>query len=319
MIFVPPSRKFLPPIALYCVLAFACGDVVGQEFEEKVYSYLNLGQIRYKIPARMDLSTAAPHFTNGPRLRKETADERFEISVYQSVTKLTSRDLSECIVASLAPQLSLATEASVDVKQFGVEDPVVFATLTQKGGERGKHVTLGYRPRGNALFAFSHYSDDSSGALRDRILALVYTADFVGAIPLYQSSPLDIQNDPERKTAVEVARSRLDEFFKAMESTRRGRSGFKIQIASGGEQRAGSVWLDTLQREGPLMSGIVIGQPQFTRHIRDNQQLFFTTKDVTDWGYRENGRLVGNFTVRATLGRLPKEEADRLKSEFGWD
>lgn len=59
-------------------------------------------------------------------------------------------------------------------------------------------------------------------------------------------------------------------------------------------------------------------QPQIVKSVLWGQQLRFTREQITDWGYRKNGRQVGSFTLCARFQCMPAEQVKLCRSQHGF-
>ncbi|WP_412033374.1 DUF2314 domain-containing protein [Mesorhizobium sp. CA8] len=64
---------------------------------------------------------------------------------------------------------------------------------------------------------------------------------------------------------------------------------------------------------------MLANEPEIVRNVVLGQNIEFTRDDISDWGYTRNGRQVGSFTVCVMLKKMSKEEAEYMRSAYGFD
>jgi uncharacterized protein YegJ (DUF2314 family) len=70
------------------------------------------------------------------------------------------------------------------------------------------------------------------------------------------------------------------------------------------------------QREGRLI-GRIDNTLRIVRNVKERELISFKPSDVVDWLYRENGRIIANFTACAIVKHTPKEDAEEFKRHYG--
>ena len=130
------------------------------------------------------------------------------------------------------------------------------------------------------------------------------------------ASPCEPALDPRMSDAIQRARASLRQFFAALRLPRNGQTDFQLQaIFKDGEQRE-LVWLSDLNFNTRPATGIVSARPRI-KTITYRQRVPFRPDQMSDWKYRDNGRLVGGFTLR--IPQAHSEESGilaRLKRRF---
>ena len=106
--------------------------------------------------------------------------------------------------------------------------------------------------------------------------------------------------------AIQRARESIGDFFKALRLPRKGQTGFQIQaVFHDGEQRD-QLWLSHLDFNTKPATGIVSTRPRI-KTIGYRKRVPFRPDQMSDWMYKDNGRLVGGYTLRV----LPQGESER--------
>jgi len=118
--------------------------------------------------------------------------------------------------------------------------------------------------------------------------------------------------DAEMNNAIREACANLPEFWKAMAKPGPGETSFSLKVRITDKGQAEHFWLDTIERKGGKLSGVITNTPQLVKNVQRGQRYEFEEAAISDWLYVRNGKWVGNRTMRVLLKRLPKAEADRF-------
>lgn len=153
-------------------------------------------------------------------------------------------------------------------------------------------------------------------------LMLAFAPELAGAQatdPNDDETVMFARDDPEMAVAIAKARASLDEFLALTEAPPLGTDRYKLKV----EVRDGDVsehfWVIPFRRTETGFVGILANQPEAVRNVVLGQNIEFTRDDISDWGYRRDGRQVGSFTVCVMFKRMPKEEADYTRAKSGYD
>jgi len=157
-------------------------------FPDGIAGYTGVGRVKWEIPEGSDFGCgfAVPHFTQGARVLCGTRDSRTrtEISVYSRDLTIDAAARREKFVAELKSHLREAVESSVELRSYGSETPVLYASLTRRGaGSDRPRATVGYRVKGPFLVRFLHETTSDSPAELEQVLRVVLSAEPLDALP----------------------------------------------------------------------------------------------------------------------------------------
>ncbi|WP_245468773.1 MULTISPECIES: DUF2314 domain-containing protein [unclassified Mesorhizobium] len=127
------------------------------------------------------------------------------------------------------------------------------------------------------------------------------------------------KDDPEMAVATAKALASLDEFLALAEAPPSGTDRFKLKVEVLDGNVSEHFWVIPFRRTETGFVGILANQPEAVRNVVLGQNIEFTRDDVSDWGYRRDGRQVGSFTVCVMFKRMSQEEADYLRDKSGYD
>ncbi|MDG4896381.1 DUF2314 domain-containing protein [Mesorhizobium sp. WSM4976] len=126
-------------------------------------------------------------------------------------------------------------------------------------------------------------------------------------------------DDAEMATAIEKARSSLDEFLALADAPPPGTDRFKLKVMIADGNATEHFWVIPFKRTETGFVGILANQPEIVQNVVLGQNIEFTRDDISDWGYTRNGRQVGSFTVCVMLKKMSKEEAEYMRTQHGFD
>jgi uncharacterized protein YegJ (DUF2314 family) len=137
--------------------------------------------------------------------------------------------------------------------------------------------------------------------------------------PVQDRTILVRSSDPEMARAISTAQSTLDEFLKMAANPPAGTSGFKIKVKVMDGSQSEHLWIQPFKVTPDGFVGIVGNEPDYVRNVKLGQRITFHRADVSDWGYVQNGKQKGSFTICVLLKRMPKEEAQRFRDDYGFE
>lgn len=142
----------------------------------------------------------------------------------------------------------------------------------------------------------------------------------LGAAPLtataQDSSYIRVPNeDPEMAEARAKARATLPQFWEKMDKPGPGEEGFalKVGIPYGGNSSE-HIWTSKIERKDGKIFGVIDNVPRDVKTIRLGQRIEIADARISDWMYRRSGKIVGGYTIRPLLKRMPPDEAARFRA-----
>ncbi|MER9300727.1 DUF2314 domain-containing protein [Mesorhizobium sp. M0621] len=140
-----------------------------------------------------------------------------------------------------------------------------------------------------------------------------------GADPGDDKTAIFTPGDPDMAAATAQALASLDDFLALSVAPPSGTDRFKLKV----KVRDGNVtehfWVIPFRRTETGFVGILANQPEGVHNVVLGQNIEFTRDDISDWGYRRDGRQVGSFTVCVMFKKMSKEEADYMHDQYGFD
>ncbi len=112
--------------------------------------------------------------------------------------------------------------------------------------------------------------------------------------------------------AVIQARKTVGQFIAALKHPAPGQKDFEIKKPFIQKGQIEHIWLSDVQLVGNRFQARVDNQPRKIQRLKLGQVVSVDPKEISDWLYIDNGKLVGGYTVRVQYSELSAKE----KQEF---
>lgn len=123
--------------------------------------------------------------------------------------------------------------------------------------------------------------------------------------------------DAETNAAIVQARKTLPEFYKRLEAPQDGDNGFSLKVKLTDENGEEECWFSQIAVEGDSLVGILSNKPVKVTSFKPGMKMAIEEKDIRDWMYFQNRKMVGNLTVYPMIKSLPPREAYLMKQSLG--
>ncbi|HEU4669323.1 MAG TPA: DUF2314 domain-containing protein [Dyella sp.] len=127
------------------------------------------------------------------------------------------------------------------------------------------------------------------------------------------------RDDTGMLAAIEHARSTLDSFLALHAHPPAGATGFKLKVRFPYAQGSEYMWVTPFKEVPGGFVGTLADEPRYATDLANGQQVRFTRRDISDWGYVQDGRQKGSFTVCVLFRHMPKAEADAYRRDYHFD
>jgi uncharacterized protein YegJ (DUF2314 family) len=123
--------------------------------------------------------------------------------------------------------------------------------------------------------------------------------------------------DAEMNRAIATAREKLPVFWEKFEKRTDGETDFNLKVEISDSNGSEHFWVSDLAREDGKLFGKINNDPMTVKNVKLGERIGIAEKDISDWLYlRKDGKMVGNYTVRALFPQMPKAEVDQLKERL---
>jgi uncharacterized protein YegJ (DUF2314 family) len=141
------------------------------------------------------------------------------------------------------------------------------------------------------------------------------------------------KSDPAMSAAFAQAAASLDGFLKAWRNPPPGAKAFALKIGlTDSASPPGYIivppngdapsavewfWVVDLHVDGDAFSGAINNDPEELRNVSSGQMIHFARKDVGDWMYMQDGKIVGDATACPALAHSSEADRRQMEEQFG--
>lgn len=124
-------------------------------------------------------------------------------------------------------------------------------------------------------------------------------------------------DDGDIEAAFRKARATLKEFLALVHEPRPSIASYAVKIEIPDRDKREFFWISHFTQENGRLVGRIANTPRLVRNVPEGERISFKESDVVDWVYRENGKMVGNYTACALIKKEPPPQAEAFKKEYG--
>jgi uncharacterized protein YegJ (DUF2314 family) len=132
----------------------------------------------------------------------------------------------------------------------------------------------------------------------------------------------DVQYKRDLSAASQQARAKLSYFWEHYDAQAADEYDFALKVAfprKDGQSGTEDAWVEKLAR-GPGandLSGELMVDPLYLGDLKRGALMNFEERQVLDWAFLRGEELLGHYTTRVMLLKMPVEQAEGLKSILG--
>jgi len=112
-------------------------------------------------------------------------------------------------------------------------------------------------------------------------------------------------DDKDMNVAIDDARSSVSEFVERLKNPKPTDESFSVKKMISDGEEVEYLWLTDVSYSDGKFTGIINEDPQSVRDVIFGQEVTVEETEILDWMYLDDGELVGNFTLRVLLKRMP--------------
>jgi uncharacterized protein YegJ (DUF2314 family) len=125
------------------------------------------------------------------------------------------------------------------------------------------------------------------------------------------------RGDPDMEAAFRKAQATLKEFLVLVRTPRPSITNYAVKIGIPDRDEVEYFWISRFIQKDGLLIGRIDNTPRSVRNVREGESIIFKESDVVDWLYREDGKMIGNYTACVLIRKEPKEQAEAFKQRYG--
>ncbi len=123
-------------------------------------------------------------------------------------------------------------------------------------------------------------------------------------------------DDQEMNAAIARARSEVNDFIKVIQ---KGNRQVSVKVAIEDHGKVEHFWLKDITYKNGFFAGIIDNEPEVVSNTALGRKVSVKKEAISDWLYVQNGKMIGNYTLRVALKKMPKKDADAIRKQVGWD
>lgn len=122
------------------------------------------------------------------------------------------------------------------------------------------------------------------------------------------------QDDAEMNDAIAKARSMLPHFWQVFAERGRGESDFALKLRIEDENGVEHFWITDIKRIGGKVVGLVGNDAMTVRSVKFGDSVEVPEADISDWMYVREGKMIGNYTLRALFPQMSPAEVEEFQN-----
>lgn len=79
------------------------------------------------------------------------------------------------------------------------------------------------------------------------------------------------------------------------------------------------MWITPFRRVGTGFVGTLEDYPEYITRVKIGQNISFQKSDISDWGYIQDGKQKGSFTVCVAFKHMPPAEVQKYRADYGFE
>ena len=115
-------------------------------------------------------------------------------------------------------------------------------------------------------------------------------------------------NDKAMEHAVEHAQRSLGFFMAALHANKPGDTTFEIKKGFVDGDKCEHLWINRVTYDGKIFHGRINNRPLEVNNVHLGQRVTVTPREVSDWMFLKNGKLMVGYTTRVLYARLSPED-----------
>ncbi len=150
-------------------------------------------------------------------------------------------------------------------------------------------------------------------------LAIVLLASAAQAGQIKDRVVMANDEGPVMSAAIAKAQDSLDSFLATYAKPPAGADKFRLKVKITDENGSEHFWVMPFKQTKTGFTGTLAGQPQVVDSVENGQEITFKREDVSDWGYVQNGKQKGSFTVCALFKTMPPKVVQQYRNDHGFE
>jgi uncharacterized protein YegJ (DUF2314 family) len=148
---------------------------------------------------------------------------------------------------------------------------------------------------------------------------IIVTSAFAGEEKINDQVRYISEQDRSMNAAISHAQNTLDDFLLLSKSPPPGASGFKLKVMLSDENGVEHLWFSPFNEIKGGFAGVLVNEPEVISSVSYGKVYAFKKSQITDWGYVQDGKQKGSFTVCVLFKTMDKETVNKYKRDYGFE
>lgn len=124
--------------------------------------------------------------------------------------------------------------------------------------------------------------------------------------------------DKAMNAAIQKARATFGTFIVAFSKRKANQNSFAIKQKFTDANGSEHMWIGSLKFDGKSFRGRLNNEPYEVKTAKLGDNISVDSKELSDWMYIENGKLVGGYTIRVLTNKMSPSERKSIEKEGGY-
>lgn len=120
--------------------------------------------------------------------------------------------------------------------------------------------------------------------------------------------------DANMNAAIAKARASLPQFWEKFAKPAANETDFGVKLGISDGTQTEHFWCSDIQGDAKSATCAIANEPQLVFKVKMGERVTIEPVIISDWMYRQNGKIKGGETIRVIIPQLAPEEAEYYKS-----
>lgn len=125
-------------------------------------------------------------------------------------------------------------------------------------------------------------------------------------------------NDPEMDKAMEEAKKSIDTFIKNLKNKKESQKNFTVKVKIKDGKNAEHLWISDVKYDKGKFKGILNNRPFVIQSVKIGDEITAEKDDVSDWMFVEGDKMIGGYTSRLLINRMPPEQKKHFLEQMNF-
>jgi uncharacterized protein YegJ (DUF2314 family) len=126
--------------------------------------------------------------------------------------------------------------------------------------------------------------------------------------------------DAAMNAAIADAKRTAPDFFLAFHTQKPGTKDYFVKkpypTPSGSKEH---MWIAVLKEDKGVITGRIANEAEETRDVKIGQMVTLNVSEISDWKYQDGNKLIGGYTIRYFIERMPPKEREAFLKSAGFE